>query len=275
MPKAVINALEDVNETLRGEYELIEADSPLAKRDKKLVGKYALKVDPVGGIGLEDVTGLKNTVSATRAERDALQAKLDEFGDDVTPATARAAIEAVKKGGGSEAQIETVKAQLTEKHKRELEALQRQLSTTTSEMEQLVVGAELTRAIAARGGKPRVIEPIARQRIGVVREGGKLRPIVLGDDGKTPRLSNKTGNSSNMTIEEFVDELAQDSDFAHAFPGKGSVGVGAAGGREAQAGQQGQQSRQQGGGGGGGGSAGDDRSAVDRLRESRRSGDGA
>lgn len=270
MPKAVINTLEDVNESLRGEYEIIKSNSPLAKRDASVVGKYALKVEPVGGIGLEDVTGLKNTVSATRAERDEHKAKLEEYGDDITPAAAKAAIEAAKKGGGGEAAVEAVKAQLSEKHKRELDALTAQLSTSSKEMEQLVIGADLTRAIAAKGGKPRVIEPIARQRVGVVREGGRLRPVVFQEDGKTPRLSNKSGNNSNMTIEEFVDELAQDPDFAHAFSGKGAQGVGAAGG--SAGGQSQGQGQQQGRQGGGGGNADDDRSAIDRLRESRRGG---
>lgn len=274
MPKAVITSLDEVSEALQTEYEPIKQGSPLAKRDPSMVGKFALKVEPVGGIALEDVVGLKNTVAATRSERDDYKAKLDELGD-ASPAEAKAALEAVKKGGG-EANIEAIKTQLSEKHKRELEALQRELSKASSEMEQVVVGAELTRAIAAKGGKPRVIEPIARQRVGVVRDGGKLKPVVFQEDGKTPRLSNKTGNSSNMTIEEFVDELSQDPDFAHAFPGKGSAGVGAAGGRDRDAnGGQGQgQGQTQGGGGQGavGGSA--NGSAVDALREARRRGDG-
>ena len=76
--KAVIKSLEDVEEAVRGLYV------------KGQDGRFFLDVDAVEGFALENVDGLRNTVKATRDERDALAVKIKAFDDiaranDISP----------------------------------------------------------------------------------------------------------------------------------------------------------------------------------------------
>ena len=77
--KAVVPSLDDVAESLKGFYKDREA------------GGFMLQVDPVGGFSLEDIGGLKNTLSETREKLKKARDRLDAFGD-LDPSKARDAL---------------------------------------------------------------------------------------------------------------------------------------------------------------------------------------
>lgn len=83
--KAVVNTLDEVEETLRPHY--VERD-----------GRYVLGVDPVDGYELDNVRGLRTALGAERSTRSGLETRLREF-DGIEAGTARAAMERLNEFG--------------------------------------------------------------------------------------------------------------------------------------------------------------------------------
>lgn len=275
MAKAILASLDGLSADVAREYEKVEQGHPLAKTH---LGKFALKVEAVDGIAMEDVGGLKGALSSTRQERDEWKGKVLAYGD-IMPDTAKANAETVKKlGDNPEAkvteQIEGAKRQLTEKYNKDIGDKDRIISARDAEVNELLVDNALQAQLAAAGCKSiKMMLPIAKAMCRVVRgEDGKAKVVVMQEDGKSPRLSQKQGNTGNMDLEELVGSLKVDKEFALAFAGTGASGTGAASGKGGKPVQ-----GQQGGGAGGGGGSGDGgaggtfgESYVDKLKAIRR-----
>ncbi len=269
MAKAIIESLEGVAEALKTEYVKIEAGHPLAA---KHLGKFALKVDVVDGVALEDVQGLKNSLSASRQERDEWKKKVLALGDDFDPEVAKAAMAKVKEmenwkpDDKVREQIESAKKQLVDKYGKEVDGLKSNLSQREREIEQLLIDAEATRAITEMKGSVKLLLPAVKGSCKVVRDAdGKLAVQVLQPDGKNPRLSAKAGSTENMAIAEFVESLKSDESYAPAFAGTGARGTGATGGQP-----QNKQSTTNNGNAGGAGNQGGSIDYVSALKEQRR-----
>jgi len=272
MAKAIVDSLEGLSDQLKAEYFKVEAGHPLAA---KHLGKFALKVDAVDGVEMQDVTGLKNSLSAARSERDEWKGKVLKLGDDFDVEAARAALAKVKEMDNWKPddkvreQIDSAKRQLVEKHTKEVNDLRTALSARDREVEELLVDVEIDRAVLEQKGNPKLLRPAIKSSCRVVRGAdGKPTVQILQADGKNIRLSGKSGSTENMTITEFVESLKSDDAFAPAFSGTGTKGVGAGSGQRSQGGQ-GQQGGSGGSGGSGGGSSGD-ADYVSKLREQRR-----
>jgi hypothetical protein len=270
MAKAIIESLEGIAEALKTEYVKIEAGHPLAA---KHLGKFALKVDAVDGVALEDVQGLKNSLSASRQERDEWKKKVLALGDDFDPEVAKAAMAKVKEmenwkpDDKVREQIESAKKQLADKHGKEVGDLKTSLTQREREIEQLLIDAEATRAITEMKGSVKLLLPAIKGACKVVRDAdGKLAVQVLQPDGKNPRLSAKAGSTENMTIAEFVESLKSDESYAPAFSGTGARGTGATGGQP----QNKQSTQSNSGNTGGAGGQGGSIDYVSALKEQRR-----
>ena len=219
----VIAKLEDVDEKFRSEYRE-------GTTEEGLKGKHVLEVTTAEGWALENVRGLKNSLSAARTERDGFKRQLGEYGEELTPAKVQdllKQIEELRKGGKSdEVAIEAVKKQLGDKHTAELVEKDKVLVQRDLEISELLIESEATRAITELEGNVTLLLPHVRTKCAIDRSGDKPKAIVLQDDGKTPRLSMKQGNDDNMTVAEFVESLKNDDTFSPAFAGSSATGSG-------------------------------------------------
>lgn len=270
---AIVASLEGLAEGIRGEYKKIE------KGDH--AGKFMLDVTPTENFALEDVKGLKASVSAARKERDDWKRKVLDLGidEDADVGELKKSLERVKEikdwtpESKVQEQIESVKAQLATKHGSEKKALQDQLAALEAEVNSLLVDAVASKAIADAGGSPALLLPHVKSAAKVVRENGKASARIM--ENGTARLSMKQGKDEPMSIEEYVEILKSDNQFAPAFSGTNAKGVGTrqpgkGQQQQNQNQQQGSQSQGDGGNGGNGNGNGQGSSMVEQLREKRR-----
>ena len=173
-------------------------------------------IDLIGAPKVEDVTGLKNTVTNTKRERDELKTKLDALETELD--TARAAIgdktaERTALDASWQGKIDRVQADYAAKEAKLSKAI-----------ENLTVGMT-AKDISAISTIPSVFEEIVKKRLVVDNSGDE--PVV--------RVLDKDGKPSALTIEELKKELAETPEFkpiikASSASGGGAGGAGQGGG---------------------------------------------
>lgn len=212
---------------------------------------YIVKLDGLpDGWALENVSGLKATVSTVRGERDKARTQLAVYADDegvfLDPAQARDALAKVgdlanmTPNDKAKAAQEAAVGQVEQKYKGQLTEREQRIQTLTSALEGAVLDAALTGAINEHGGNAKLLAPALRPRLKMHEENGKFRVQVLGEDGN-PRLTMKPNSTEEMEVSEFVGMTKNDAQFAPAFNGSGASGTGANANRSGGAGGRGGQ----------------------------------
>jgi len=230
MVLARVESLEGLPEAIAKEYEEI------TEGDHK--GKYQLKVDPVDGLALEDVSRLKAALSKERTDHAAKARELQElktsFDGIEDPKAAREALEKVAKGlkdkPDVQGQIDAAKRQLNEKHEQAIKAKEARESHLRTEIDRLLIDATAAVAIAEEKGNAELLLPHVQKACYVeeIEVDGKSTFVarVKGDGG--PRISSKTGSTDPMGVRELVS-----TDLKHKFPsafgGSGASGGGGSG----------------------------------------------
>lgn len=198
-------------------------------------GMFQAKIETVNGWALEDVAGLKNTLSAVRTERNTFKATVDGL-DGLDVADARKKIaqldELLSKNpeGKAKAEIEAAKAQLIEKHAGELDEVNKALAARDKEVHDLVVVADATAALSKHGGNVQLMLPHVVSQIKVARnEEG--RPVSrVKDNAGGDRVSMRQGNNGPMDVDELVGEIMKSDDqYKAGFEGSGASGTGSTG----------------------------------------------
>lgn len=194
-------------------------------------GRFILDVEPVGDFRLEDVGGLKTALSAERTKAEQLGAASKMF-EGLDPAAAR---EALKKVGDMakwtpeekvREQIEAQTRQLSEKHGRELESANGKAKTYRGQVEKLMVENKALEALGKHAKSPQLLLPHVLGNVRVVEdEKGTLRAVVVDARGN-PRITNKTGSTDEMSIEELVESMKADPVYAPAFNPTPAAGTG-------------------------------------------------
>lgn len=213
--QAVLDSLDDVPEALREFYTESED------------GKFRL--DVTGVEFPDEVKGLKSALKKERERRKELAdrvATIPEGFDahrwqellDAEEARERQAAE--KKG-----EWEKLRDKLQEKHEKQLADKDGVIHSLERQLEDLLVDNVARDAITKAEASVTLLLPHVKQRTKVIEENGKKRPIVI--DSKGERRLNDAG--ADMTIEELVVELGEDTDFAMAFAPSGATGGGASG----------------------------------------------
>jgi len=219
------------------------ADPVKAEYEEK-DGAYVLQVDEVDGLVLENVGGLKQTISALRKEVDDHKGKLKAFGD-IDPAKARKAIEqhvdlaTMTPNDKVKAQVDAVAQQLSEKHQAELSKAIDENKSLSTQLEEALITAVATQALSEQHADVELLLPHVRSATRMVKDptSGKFVARILNPDGQSHRITGKSGSQDPMSISEFVA-----TDLKKKYP----AGFGAT-----QASGSGAETR--GGGGGGGG----------------------
>lgn len=221
--KAFIARLEDIaDEAIR---ELYVPDTT-----KDGTPRFKLDAD-----GLEDVTGLKSTITALRAEIRQVKERaepLADLADGEDPAAiiaaGKEALEARRTGKETSA-IESVKQQMNNAHAKELKKLQDRIAAQQESLEEVMIENEV-RAVAAdpeiKGNATLLMPHIKAQAkvAEVTDDSGKIRyaPRVLGADRK--ERVDASGNP--ISIRALVAELREKEEYSGAFLGSGASGSG-------------------------------------------------
>lgn len=221
---AIVDALDSVAESLRGEYEPIEG------------GKFRLKVT-----GAEDAFA-----SGLKANRDTILAEKTKVDNDLKQWKAAGLtleeINALKKEredasvakAKEEGRFNDLLAEANTKHQGELKTRAEREEFLTQQLSRNLIDAQAIAAITAADGNPKLLMGVLAPRLQMIEEGeGEAKTFVvrvLGPDGK-PQMTYKQGKAEYMTIADAVAELKEDVEsYGGAFNASGRGGSGATAG---------------------------------------------
>lgn len=217
--KAILEKLDDAPEALREHY---------TEKD----GKFVLKVEPVGGYALEDVTGLKSALGAERTQREKLERDVVRF-KDLDPDKARDALAKLEEFQSidpakeadkiANTKFEAAKTQLLEKHNADLGARDDRIGYLAKTVDVLVREQRATAEIAEAKGSIDLLMPIVLAQTRTVEKDGRFITEVIDAAGNV-RIGDSNGNP--MTMKELVAELRASDKFGRAFEGDGHSGSG-------------------------------------------------
>jgi len=207
-------------------------------------GKFYLQVTGVDGWALENVQGLKTNLSTALEEKRQAVAKLAKIpeGFDIDKAQqAMTKVEEMKNWKPEDKVREQMKAredELTAKHRTELEKVANENKDLVGQIESVLadgaIATALTKFELMEGGAT-LLTPHIRAQIKVAKnDQGKYAAQVMNADGKTPRMTQKSNDTSNMGIEELVSIMSKDKTFASCFKAKPASGPGKPGSRQPQ-----------------------------------------
>lgn len=228
--KAILDSVDGLADPIKGEYT------------QKEDGKFYLSVEPVGGFALEDVDGLKTTLSKVNANFSGAEKELKKFGstwdkekgwvhtnDPTKVKTALAKFEEFSSFDPTkeadkiaEQKVEAIKTQLLNSHADEVGALTERNNLLTNTVNGLLVKTEAIAQLAEHKGDAELLMPHIERMTRVTEKDGKFSVEVLGADGNV-RFN---GKGEPMTIGQLVEEMKKSSSFGKAFEGEGTGGSG-------------------------------------------------
>jgi hypothetical protein len=199
-------------------------------------GKFELDIESVDGRVLEDVVGLKATISSANALANTLKGQLKAYADaGVTdPNAAKVALEKVKEMSSwtpeqkVKEQIESIQRQLEEKRVAEVGAAKSESDGLRKNLHEILCISAATSAIAAAKpkGDPSVLLPMVTGKMRIeTNSAGKPVARMLGDDGNV-LLTRKAGSQAEMEVDEYVQILKTTPKIAPYFEGSGTSGGG-------------------------------------------------
>lgn len=226
--KAVIGKLEDAPEAIRSSYRAAtDADGEALK------GKFILTVDAAEGFALENVEGLKSSLSKERTRAEKAEGAIKKFGD-LDPDAARKAIEKVaefealdpKKEADKLAQvkIEAATKQMAEKHAAELEGVRKQATGYREQVQKLLIDNVAITALEGKKGDVELLLPHVKSQVRLKEnDNGSFSVEVVDKDGNA-----KIGDSKGtpMTVDQLVEEMSKSDKFGRAFEGANQTGGG-------------------------------------------------
>lgn len=211
-------------------------------------GSYFLKVEPVGGIALEDVSGLKSTLNDWKTKASKLRKDKEKWStvlpEDATPEQIRDALEKVSEMDDWDPDKknaewrERERKKLEEALKKETEKLAREYTTEIQGREQRISSltqqiiqdkktAARAQALAEQGGDPYLLGPLLDSRLHpLTDDDGNIIGIGVVDDKGEVMMSGPL-NREPMTPAQFVEHLRDDERYAPAFGATRASGSGA------------------------------------------------
>jgi hypothetical protein len=233
--RPILESLDGLPEDVSKEYAAYTGE------ESALKGRFVLQVTPEDGFALENIQGLRNALGAEKEARRRANEKLGRFvdseGKPLDPVELVGSLDRLAGLESGKINPDDLETRLA--HARETEAQKWSGKLTESEKlrgstekkyrDSRIRNAALL-AIAAHKGKAKPllphVEAVADLR---VHEDGREELIIKDDQGNA-RLSQETGNTGNMTFDEFVGKvLKSDGDFRGSFEGTGASGSGSGG----------------------------------------------
>ena len=220
--KAKLDSLDGLEEAQAGLYSEIEGG-----------GGYVLDVEPVAGFALENVAGLKETLSDRKAKAAERKNALAKF-EGIDPEKARTAIEKYEEFANwspdqkAKEALEAMKAEIGDKFTKELDAEKTKRGSVETQLHALMIDHAATEAIIAAGGNPKLLLPHVKAQMSLVEEDGKLATKIVNEKGQ-PRVTMKPNSTEEMDLAELIESMKSSDDFLPAFAGSGATGGGGGG----------------------------------------------
>lgn len=211
---------------------ILQADKPeelpeaLRASAKNVGGKLTVDALPEGW-AIEDVGGLRKTVSEERAARKALEKAVKAFEGIDDPAAARDALEKVASGAvKSSKELDEAKKALEAKFANDRKAIEEATAKLQTQLQEVLVDRDATAAIAAAGGNLKLLLPIVKSAAKVERDASGKLVVQLQDESGKPLVTKKSGSADPMGFGEFVEGLKATADYRGAFAATGAGGAG-------------------------------------------------
>jgi regulator of replication initiation timing len=198
--------------------------------------EHRLDVESVGGWALDNIDGLRNTLTKLKTSNTELKAwkeskaaELDGFDMD----EAKKAMERVKALEGNEGkfkeQIEAIRKDITESFEQKNAALATENESLTKQLTRQIVESAATMALSKHKADAELLMPHIAKCVQAVRgDDGEYTLRIFGPDG-LEALSKQTGrNAEPMDMDELVGS-AMKQRFPAAYDGSGATGSGATG----------------------------------------------
>lgn len=197
---------------------------------------FVLRSDDEGVKGaVEAIVGLNKALRASRAEAKDLKGRtvdlgpLSEYGK--TPEEIRTTVqgkiseltEQVKGGKEAKVNIEKIKADLASQHANDVKAKDAKIEALQGQLYKHLVESQAVSALSDKAVNPKLALPHVLPRIKVVEEEGEHRVFVVDSSGDR-RYSGVTGEA--MTINELVEEMRKDTEYAPLFKSDTKKGSG-------------------------------------------------
>ncbi len=215
-------------------------------------GLFLLDVDAVDGMGLADTTKLKTALSKERDRATAAEKLAKKFEGIEDPAAAIAAVKKLEELGDLDSiedlsekhkkQVELAQTQAKEafdreklkletKHATDVKGLQENLTGTEGQLRKEMVTNAAMRAIEKSGGSKSTVLllPYIGSRTKVERGEDGKHIMQMMDDAGNVMTTAALGSVEDMGMDEFVDTLKTQTQFAHAFEANPASGSGAGG----------------------------------------------
>lgn len=211
MLKAIVESLEDIDETLREEYVEVEDGTFRLKALEGFVP--ADKVQDVSGLKSALKKERENAAAAAKKAK-ALEEKLggvdlDKYEEMLTAQAEAEEREAEKKG-----EWEKLKAQMREQHQKELETREQRTTRLKKELERHLIDSQATSAINELQGNVTLLLPHVKAHVTLIEgDDGSYKAQVVDDTG-TPRVN---GDGNLLTIKDLVSEMRSSEVYAGAF----------------------------------------------------------
>lgn len=220
-------------------------------------GLYALQVTETQGLQLMNPSKLKDALSKERKNAKAHEKRAKEFESQFEevvqkfegiedPKAAREAMQKVtelkdwdpeKKLAEGKAQYEntlskkykTQYEEFTAEHGKKLSAAEKRAEAMEKKLRQALIETHARDALEKAKGSSKLLLPhILKQTRMAQKDDGDYGVEVIDNTGEA-RLSPNPAKMSNMTVEELIEEMKNDNEFARAFDGSNASGGGATG----------------------------------------------
>lgn len=193
-------------------------------------GKYVVD-DGLKGVATA-VTSLNKSLQAAREDAKRAGSKsvdltpLAEFGAspaEIKEAFDKRVAELVAKGGDAAKAVEKVRSEMSESHKKVMEAQATRNQTLEQQLHTRIVDGDAVTAIAEEKGISELLLPFIRQQVRVVEENGGFTAYVVDAKGER-RYSGVSGQP--MTIKDLVAEMKGNAKYGRLFESPNQQGGG-------------------------------------------------
>lgn len=184
------------------------------------------------GWEIGDLTGLTTALNKERDRASKAESVLRGFGE-ISPTQAKDALKRLAELAKDDPDGK-IKTAVAEREARMLEAHQQEMGNLSKDRDywrNLTVNSLLDRetdaAIEAHKGNKTLLRPLVRSMLKANEENGKIRVVVVDENG-IPRVGGaQNGQAVDMTPAQWVGELRKREDLAPAFAASGASGTGA------------------------------------------------
>lgn len=190
-------------------------------------GNILLNVTPIEGFALENVEGLKNSLAATRTERDNATTLSKQF-EGITADEAKTAILKVKEYASFDPEqkvAEGIKAQkemIIAEHNKVVNSKDETINKLTGQVERHLIDSTATVALAEAKGNVTLLMPHIKDQVKMKEIDGNYVAQILDKNGNA-RIGDTQGNL--MTMGQLVTEMKGNKEYASAFEGTGNSGT--------------------------------------------------